>query len=191
MKEIRPAIMLFILFTVICGGVYPALVTGIATVLFPAKAQGSFITGDRGGTLGSRLIGQPFSEAKYFWPRPSATSDFPYNALGSGGSNLSPTNPDYLKTVADRVKALRESGVTGVIPADLVEASASGLDPDISPAAASVQIKRIARVRGMSEGVLRDMVATHTRPPKFGFVGEPRVHVLELNLALDGVKVNP
>ncbi|GFO53092.1 potassium-transporting ATPase KdpC subunit [Geomonas sp. Red276] len=191
MREFRPAIMLFILFTVICGGVYPAVVTAISAAFFPDKAQGSFVTDDRQRTVGSRLIGQPFSEARYFWPRPSAASDFPYNALGSGGSNLAPTNPDYLKTVAERVRALRDAGVTGVIPADLVEASASGLDPDISPAAAAVQIDRVARARGMSAAVLRDVVATHTRSPRFGFVGEPRVNVLALNLALDGVKVKP
>ncbi|HXE96328.1 MAG TPA: potassium-transporting ATPase subunit C, partial [Dongiaceae bacterium] len=122
MKEIRPAILMLIIFTIICGGIYPAVVTGVAYAIFPKQAKGSFIVDKNGKEIGSTLIGQPFSEAKYFWPRPSAAGDFGYNPLGSGGSNSGPTNPDYLKTVGDRVKALRDTGVTGPVPADLVQA---------------------------------------------------------------------
>ena len=116
MKDIKPAILLFIIFTIICGGIYPAVVTGIAHAVFPKQAAGSFITDKSGKEIGSTLIGQPFSDPKYFWPRPSAATDFGYNAMASGGSNSGPTNPDYLKTVGDRVKALRDSGVTGTDP---------------------------------------------------------------------------
>lgn len=185
MSEFRPALSLFILFTVICGGIYPALVTGVAYALFPKQAQGSFITDKNKHEVGSALLGQPFSDARYFWPRPSAATDFGYNPMGSGGSNSGPTNPDYLKTVADRVKALRDAGVTGTIPAGLVEASGSGLDPDISPAAARVQVARVARARGMKAEDVQKLVAEHTKERQLGFLGEPRVNVLELNLALD------
>ncbi len=185
MKELKPAILLFIIFTIICGGIYPAVVTGIAAVAFPQQAKGSFITDKSGREIGSSLIGQPFSAPKYFWPRPSAATDFAYNAMGSGGSNSGPTNPDYVKTVGDRVKALRDTGVTGGIPADLVQASGSGLDPHISPEAARVQIARVAKARGMSEEELARLVAARTEDRQLGFLGEPRVKVLELNLALD------
>ncbi len=188
MKDLKPAILLFIAFTVICGGIYPAVVTGVAYALFPAQAKGSFVADKSGRELGSSLIGQPFSDPKYFWSRPSAATDFAYNAMGSGGSNSGPTNPDFIKTVGDRVKALRDSGVTENIPADLVQASASGLDPHISPEAALVQIARVAKARGMSEEELDRLVAAHTEGRQLGFLGEPRVNVLELNLALDGVK---
>ena len=186
MKEIKPAILMFLLFTVICGGIYPAVVTGIAAVAFPKQASGSFIIDKAGKTVGSSLIGQPFADNRYFWPRPSATSDFGYNPMGSGGSNLGPTNPDYLKSVADRVKALRDSGISGKIPANLVQASASGLDPHISPEAALIQAPRVAKARGMSEEALRKLVADHTEVRQIGFLGEPRVNVLQLNLALNG-----
>ncbi len=188
MKELKPAILFFIVFTIICGGIYPAVVTGIASVAFPRQAKGSFITDKSGKEIGSSLIGQPFADPKYFWPRPSATTDFGYNPMGSGGSNSGPTNPDYLKTVGDRVKALHDTGVTGSVPADLVEASASGLDPHISPEAANVQIARVAKARGMSVDELAKVVADHTEGRQLGFLGEPRVNVLELNLALDGWK---
>ncbi len=187
MKEIKPAILMFILFTVICGGIYPAVVTGIASVAFPRQAGGSFIADKAGKTVGSNLIGQPFADNKYFWPRPSATTDFAYNPMGSGGSNLGPTNPDYLKSVTDRVKALHDSGISGKIPADLVQASASGLDPDISPEAALIQVPRVAKARGISEEDVRKLVADHTEGRQLGFLGDPRVNVLQLNLALDGV----
>lgn len=186
MKELKPAILFFILFTVICGGIYPAVVTGIARTFFPKQAAGSFVVDKSGKEVGSRLIGQPFSDPRYFWPRPSATADFAYNPLASGGSNAGPTNPAYLNTVAERVQALRATGVGGAIPADLVQASASGLDPQISPAAARVQIARVARARGMTPAELEKFVAAHTEGRQLGFLGEPRVNVLELNLALDG-----
>ena len=189
MKELKPAILLFIIFTVICGGIYPAVVTGIASVAFPRQAKGSFITDKSGKEIGSALIGQPFSDPKYFWPRPSSTTDFGYNPLASGGSNSGPTNPDYLKTVGDRVKALHAAGITGNVPADLVEASASGLDPHISPEAANVQIPRVAKARGMSGEELTRLVAAMTSDRQLGFLGEPRVNVLALNLELD--KLSP
>lgn len=185
MNEIKPAILMVVVFTVICGVIYPAVVTGIASVAFPKKASGSFITDRRGREVGSALIGQPFSDPKYFWPRPSATSDFGYNPAASGGSNAGPTNPDYLKTVAERIRGLKEAGVTGDIPPDLVQASASGLDPHISPEAANVQLPRVARARGMSEEALTTVVAAHTEDRQFGFLGEVRVNLLALNLALD------
>lgn len=188
MKDIKPAILLFIIFTIICGGIYPAVVTGIAQAVFPKQAQGSFITDKSGKEIGSTLIGQPCSDPRYFWPRPSATSGFGYNPLSSGGSNAGPTTPDYLKTVAGRVKALRDSGVKGVVPADLVQASASGLDPHITPESALLQVERVAKARGISEDAVIRAVARATEDRQFGFLGAPRVNVLVLNLALDGVK---
>jgi len=188
MKDIKPAILLFIIFTVICGGIYPAVVTGLAYAIFPSQAKGSFITDKSGKEIGSTLIGQPFSDAKYFWPRPSAATDFGYNAMASGGSNSGPTNPDYLKTVGDRVKALRDSGVAGKVPADLVQASASGLDPHISPESALLQVPRVAKARGVSEDMLVKAVAQSSEGRQLGFLGAPRVNVLELNVKLDGLK---
>lgn len=188
MKELKPAILLLVAFTVICGGIYPAVVAGIAQAVFPHQANGSFIIDKSGRETGSILIGQPFSDPKYFWPRPSATADFGYNPLASGGSNLGPANPAFLKAVEDRVKALRAAGISGTIPADLVSASASGLDPHISPEAALIQIPRLAKARGMREEELSKLVAAHTEGRQLGFLGEPRVNVLVLNLALDGIK---
>jgi K+-transporting ATPase ATPase C chain len=188
MKDFRPAILLLIIFTVICGGIYPAVVTGVAHAIFPKQAAGSFITDKSGKEIGSTLIGQLFSDPKYFWPRPSATSDFGFNAMASGGSNSGPTNPDYLKTVVDRVKALRDSGVTGKIPADLAQASASGLDPHITPEAALLQVPRVAKARGVSEEVLVKAVSQATEGRQLGFLGEPRVNVLVLNLELDKLR---
>jgi len=188
MKDIKPAILLFIIFTIICGGIYPALVTGIAYAVFPNQSKGSFITDKVGKEIGSTLIGQPFSDAKYFWPRPSATSDFGFNSMASGGSNAGPTNPAYLQTVGDRVKALRDSGVTGNVPADLVQASASGLDPHVTPESALLQVPRVAKARGVSEDVLVKAVAQATEGRQLGFLGEPRVNVLELNVKLGGLK---
>jgi K+-transporting ATPase ATPase C chain len=185
MKDIKPAILLFIIFTIICGGIYPAVVTGLAYSIFPKQAAGSFITDKGGKEIGSSLIGQPFSDPKYFWPRPSATSDFGLNAMASGGSNAGPTNPAYLQTVGDRVKALRDSGVTGQIPADLVQASASGLDPHISPESALLQVPRVAKARGVSEDVLKKAVSQAIEDRQLGFMGAPRVNVLELNLKVD------
>ena len=188
MKDIKPAILMLIVFTIICGGIYPAVVTGVAYAVFPKQAKGSFITDKSGKETGSSLIGQPFSDPKYFWPRPSAATDFAYNAMGSSGSNSGPTNPDFIKTVGDRVKTLRDAGVTGNIPADLVEASASGLDPHITPEASKVQIARVAKARGLTEEALTKLVAAHTEGRQLGFLGEPRVNVLTLNLELDGSK---
>jgi len=188
MKEIRPAILMLVLFTIICGGIYPAVVTGLAYAAFPNQAKGSFITDGKNRQIGSSLIGQPFSDTKYFWGRPSATSEFGNNPMASGGSNSGPTNPDFLKTVGDRVKALRDTGVTGSLPADLVEASASGLDPHITPESAALQVARVAKARHIAETELSKVVAAHTEPRQLGFLGEPRVNVLELNLALDALK---
>ena len=188
MKDIKPAILLFLIFTIICGGIYPAVVTGVAYAVFPKQAKGSYITDKSGKEIGSTLIGQPFADPKYFWSRPSAATDFGYNAMGSGGSNSGPTNPDYLKTVGDRVKALRDTGVTGKVPADLVQASASGLDPHITPESALLQVPRVAKARGVSEDMLVKAVAQATEGRQLGFLGEPRVNVLELNLSLDSLK---
>jgi potassium-transporting ATPase KdpC subunit len=188
MKEIRPAILMLLLFTIICGGIYPAVVTGIAQAVFPKQANGSFIKDNGGKEIGSSLIGQPFSDPKYFWPRPSAATDFGYNPMGSGGSNSGPTNPDFIKTVSDRVKALRDTGITAAIPADLVLASASGLDPHIAPESARLQVARVAKARGVSEDILMKAVAQATEGRQMGFLGEPRVNVLSLNLIVDGLK---
>jgi potassium-transporting ATPase KdpC subunit len=185
MKDIKPAILLFIIFTIICGGIYPAVVTGVSHVLFPKQAAGSFITDKSGKEIGSTLIGQPFSDPRYFWPRPSATTDFGYNPTASGGSNSGPTNPDYLKTVTERIKAIRDSGANGPIPAELVQASASGLDPHISPEAALLQVPRIAKVRGIREDGLRKIISDRIEERQLGFLGAPRVNVLVLNLELD------
>jgi K+-transporting ATPase ATPase C chain len=185
MKDIKPAILLFIIFTIICGGIYPAVVTGIAYAVFPKQAKGSFITDKSGKELGSTLIGQPFSDQKYFWPRPSAAGDFAYNTMASGGSNSGPTNLDYLKTVGERVKTFRDMGVTGIIPAELVQASASGLDPHIAPESAGLQVERVAKARGISKDMVMKAVAQATEGRQLGFLGEPRVNVLVLNLEID------
>jgi K+-transporting ATPase ATPase C chain len=189
MKDIKSAILMLVIFTVICGGIYPAVVTGIAHAVFPNQAKGSFITDKSGKEIGSSLIGQPFSDPKYFWPRPSATSEFGYNPMVSGGSNSGPTNPDYLKTVDDRVKALRASGVSGPIPAELVQASASGLDPHITPESAMLQVARVARARGVSEAEAAKAVTRVTEERQLGFLGAPRVNVLVLNLEMDRLKI--
>ncbi len=188
MKDIKPAILLFILFTIICGGIYPALVTGAANTLFPRQAKGSFIIDKAGKEIGSSLIGQPFSDPKYLWPRPSSTAEFGYNPAASGGSNSASTNPDYLKTVAERVKVLRDSGIATLIPAELVQASASGLDPHISPQAARLQAARIARARGIAETAVLKLIQDATEQPQLGILGTARVNVLAVNLGLDRAK---
>ena len=188
MKEIRPALLMLLLFSIICGGIYPAVVTGLAQVLFPHQAMGSLITDHAGKVIGSALIGQPFSDPKYLWPRPSATADFAYNPLASGGSNAGPTNPTYQKTVDERVQWLHAAGVGGPVAADLVQASGSGLDPHISPQAASVQIHRIALARGLSDEKVASVIAAHLEDRQFGFMGAPRVNVLAVNVALDTMK---
>jgi K+-transporting ATPase ATPase C chain len=185
MKDLKPALLLFIIFTVICGGIYPAIVTGLAQSFFPKQATGSLISGRHGIITGSTLIGQPFSAPNYFWPRPSATSEFGYNPMASGGSNAGSTNPDYVKSVSDRAQALRDSGISGPLPAEMVQASASGLDPHISPEAALMQIPRVAAARGISEATVRTVLSKHVEDRQFGFMGAPRVNVLVLNLELD------
>lgn len=188
LKELRPAVMSFVLLTLLTGIAYPLLVTCIAQLTMPAQANGSLIMRD-GKPVGSSLIGQSFTEPKYFWSRPSATGPMPYNAASSGGSNLGPTNPALLDAVKARVQALRDAdpGNTQPVPVDLVTASASGLDPQISPAAAEYQLARVARVRKLEPNTLRKLVAEHTEGRQFGVLGEPRVNVLELNLALDAM----
>ena len=183
---IRPVVTLFILLSIITGLLYPLLVTGIAQVLFPAQAAGSLIERD-GKLIGSRLIGQHFTDPQYFWSRPSATLPYPYNAAASGGSNLGPLNSALKDAVESRVKTLRSAdpGNAAPIPVDLVTASASGLDPHISPAAAEYQVTRVARVRGLAPETVRALLARQTEDRQWGMFGEPRVNVLELNLALD------
>jgi potassium-transporting ATPase KdpC subunit len=185
--HIRPALVLLIVLSVVIGLVYPALVTGIAQVVFPRQANGSLIVHD-GKVLGSSLIGQPFDDPRYFWGRPSATSPFPYNAAASSGSNQGPTNPALYDAVKGRIEALRaaDPGNTAPVPVDLVTASGSGLDPHISPAAALYQVGRVARARNLEEFAVRQLVERHTESRQLGFLGEPRVNVLTLNLALDG-----
>ena len=184
-KELRPAILAFIALTVITGVAYPLLVTAFAQ-LFPNQATGSVIEVN-GKAVGSALIGQPFSDPKYFWSRPSATSPQPYNGGASSGSNQGSTNKALHEAVADRIKALREADPDNknAVPADLVTASGSGLDPHISPEAAEYQIARVARVRNLPEPKIRQLVAAHTEARTFLLLGEPRVNVLRLNLALD------
>jgi len=185
-KELRPAIISFLLLSLLTGIAYPLLVTGISQATMAGKANGSLIVKD-GKPLGSSLIGQSFSDPKYFWGRPSATGPMPNNASNSSGSNLGPTNPALLDAVKGRVQALRDAdpGNTKPVPVDLVTASGSGLDPQISPAAAEYQIARVARLRNLDPVAVRKLVVQHTEDRQFGILGEPRVNVLELNLALD------
>ena len=187
LAHLRPAIVLLALLSAVTGIAYPLIVTGIAQVVFPSQANGSLVVKD-GKVVGSALIGQPFDDPKYFWGRPSATSPFAYNAGASSGSNLSPTNPDLVKTVQGRVDALRAAhpGNTAPVPVDLVTASGSGLDPHISPAAALYQVSRVAKARGLAPDVVTRLVDQHTQGRFLGVLGEPGVNVLALNLALDG-----
>jgi potassium-transporting ATPase KdpC subunit len=183
---IRPAVVLFLAMTVITGIVYPLVVTGIGQALFPAQAGGSLVMRD-GKAVGSSLIGQPFSDPKYFWSRPSATTPQPYNGTSSTGSNLGPLNPALTDAVKSRIDALHtaDPGNTAPVPVDLVTASGSGLDPDISLAAAYFQAARIARARGLSPDGVRNLIAAHAKGRVLGLFGDPRVNVLELNMALD------
>ena len=188
-SQIRPALMALLIFTVLTGLLYPLVVTGIAQLVFPHQANGSLIVVN-GKTVGSSLIGQQFTDPKYFWGRLSATGPYPYNAAASSGSNLGPTNPALLDEARARIAALKaaDPANTQPIPVDLVTSSGSGLDPDISVAAALYQLPRIARLRGLSESTVRTLVDQYTQGRTLGFLGEPRVNVLQLNLALDGLK---
>ena len=185
-RMIRNMLMSLLLFTVITGFIYPLVVTGIAQVIFPGKANGSIIA-KNGKAVGSDLLGQQFEDPKYFWGRLSATTPYPYNGGSSSGSNLGPNNPDLMKAVQARIQALREAdpGNTAKIPVDLVTASGSGLDPHISPAAAAYQVQRVAKLRGMDEAKVSALVAANTEGRQFWILGEPTVNVLKLNLALD------
>ena len=186
LQPLRPALVLFAGLTLITGVAYPLLTTGIGQVLFPQQVSGSLIT-ENGKVIGSTLIGQSFTEPKYFWGRPSATSPSPYNASASSGSNLGPLNPALVTAVSERITVLRQldPSNTAAVPVDLVTASASGLDPDISPAAAYYQAARIARLRQLSLEIVNALIAKHTESRQFGILGEARVNVLLLNIALD------
>jgi K+-transporting ATPase ATPase C chain len=190
--QVRPALVALLVLTLITGVVYPLVVTGIAQVAFPVQANGSLIVAD-GQARGSTLIGQPFEEPRYFWSRLSATGVHPYNAFnadalaGSSGSNLGPLNPALAEAVQARIDALEAADpqATGPIPVDLITASGSGLDPHISPAAAAYQVRRVAQARGIGEDQVRQLVTQYTEGRLLGIFGEPRVNVLQLNLALD------
>lgn len=186
---LRPALTLFVVLSVITGLVYPLAVTGVAQRTFPEAANGSLILRD-GKPVGSALVGQAFSDPRHFWSRPSATGPMPYNSANSSGSNLGPSSPALADAVKARIAALRaaDPGNTAPVPVDLVTASASGLDPHISRAAADFQVARVARERGLAEERVRALVEQHTERPWLGFIGEPRVHVLRLNLALDALR---
>jgi K+-transporting ATPase ATPase C chain len=186
MAQIRAVMVVFLMLTLLTGIIYPLAVTMVGQAVFPHEANGSMIERD-GKPIGSKLIGQPFSDMRYFWGRPSTTSKFPYDSSSSNASNLGPTNTDLQKAVAERVEALRQAhpDQTGPVPVDLVTTSASGLDPHISPAGAEYQVSRVAKARGMAVEDVRRFVAEHTEGRLLGLLGEPRVNVLRLNLALD------
>lgn len=185
--QLRPALALLIVLTLITGVAYPAAITAVGQVAFPAQANGSFVTTADGRTIGSSLIGQAFSDPKYFWGRLSAAGADGYDANASAGSNLGPTNEALIQRIQDQVDSLRAENGDVPIPVDLVTTSASGLDPDISPAAAQYQVARVAKTRGMPEADVQAAVARHTSGSFLGFLGEPRVNVLLLNLDLDGL----
>jgi potassium-transporting ATPase KdpC subunit len=189
LSQLRPAFVLLILMTIITGVVYPAVVTAIAQVAMSDKANGSLIRSDD-KVVGSELIGQPFSDPKHFWSRPSATSPYPYNASSSSGSNQGPTNPALIDAMNDRIKALRAADPDNKapVPVDLITASASGLDPHISPAAAGYQIGRVAKASGLPAERIRALVSQYTEGRQLGFLGEQVVNVLRLNLALDKLR---
>ncbi len=194
-SQLKPALILLVFFTVITGVIYPLAVTGIAQLAFPSQANGSLITRN-GKAVGSKLIGQQFDDPKYFWGRLSATGPFPYNAYyaqtltASSGSNYGPLNPALLQEVQSRMDALKKADPTNSepVPVDLVTSSGSGLDPDISVAAALYQVHRVASARSLTDAQVKALVDQYTAGRQFGFLGEPRVNVLELNLALDGSK---
>jgi K+-transporting ATPase ATPase C chain len=186
---VRPVLVLFFVLSVVTGVVYPLVVTALAQGVFPAQAAGSLVARD-GRIVGSALLGQPFADPRNFWPRPSATSPTPYNAANSGGSNLGPTNPALLDAVKARIAVLRAADPQNAqaVPVDLVTASASGLDPDISVAAARYQAARVARARGWPPAQVEALIAAHAESSRLGFLGEPHVNVLALNLALAAAK---
>ncbi|MCL4529324.1 MAG: potassium-transporting ATPase subunit KdpC [Chloroflexi bacterium] len=188
-SQLKPALILLLIFTALTGIAYPLVITGIAQLAFPAQANGSLIV-QNGKVIGSQLIGQQFDDPKYFWGRLSATSPEPYNAASSSGSNLGPTNPALTSAVEARIQALRaaDPSNTAPIPVDLVTSSGSGLDPDISVAAALYQVHRVAAARGLTDAQVQALVNQYIEDRQFGFLGEPRVNVLELNLALDNYK---
>jgi K+-transporting ATPase ATPase C chain len=188
-SQLRPAIISIAIFTFLTGILYPLLITGIAQVIFPSQANGSLVM-HNGQVIGSKLIGQLFNDPRYFWGRPSATSPFPYNAAASSGSNLGPTNPALINEVTARIAALKAADPqnNSPIPVDLVTSSGSGLDPNISVAAALYQVPRVAKARGLSEEIVRALVERYTQRRQFGLLGEPRINVLDLNLALDEIK---
>lgn len=186
LKQCRPAVFMLVVLTLLTGGLYPGLITGVSQLLFPEQANGSLLE-KNGAIVGSALIGQPFADPGHFQGRPSATSPKPYDASASSGSNLGPTNPDYLASVEQRADALRQENGQGPVPVELVTASASGLDPHISPAAAFYQIPRVAKATGLDATRLRALVDRYVEGRQFGLLGEPRVNVLALNLALDAL----
>jgi K+-transporting ATPase ATPase C chain len=190
-SELRPALLSLALLTVLTGAIYPAVVTGIAHLAFQRQAEGSLIPRD-GKPVGSALIGQPFDDPKYFWSRASGTSPA-YNGAASGASNLGPMNPALTDAIKDRVATLRaaDPSATGPVPIDLVTGSGSGLDPHITPAAAAYQVNRVAQARSLSADQVRDLVARYTEGRQLGFLGEARVNVLLLNLALDSLTATP
>ncbi|MDR3684401.1 MAG: potassium-transporting ATPase subunit KdpC [Geothrix sp.] len=191
--QLRPALVSFIAISAVTGLAYPFAITGLSRLIFPRQAGGSLIVKD-GRVIGSEWIGQSFTAPRDFWGRPSATVDadnkpLPYNGANSGGSNLAPSNPDLHKAVQDRISALRaaDPDATGPVPVDLVTASGSGLDPHISPAAAAYQVHRVAQARGLDEAKVRALVAAYIEGPQLGVLGESRVNVLKLNLALEAL----
>ncbi|WP_321860480.1 potassium-transporting ATPase subunit KdpC [Burkholderia cenocepacia] len=186
---IRPLVVLFVVLTAVTGLAYPAVMTVFGQAVFPSQANGSLIE-QNGKVVGSALIGQSFDAPKYFWGRLSATTPMPYNAAGSGGSNLGPLNPSLADQVKARIAALRDAGtdLSKPVPVDLVTASASGLDPEITPAAAAYQVERVAKVRNLTPDAVAQIVAANTTGRQFGVLGEPRVNVLKLNLALDAAQ---
>ncbi|RQT11047.1 potassium-transporting ATPase subunit KdpC [Burkholderia contaminans] len=186
---IRPLVVLFVVLAAVTGLAYPAVMTVFGQAVFPSQANGSLIEKD-GKAVGSSLIGQPFDAPKYFWGRLSATTPMPYNATGSGGSNLGPLNPSLADQVKGRIAALRDAGtdMSKPVPVDLVTASASGLDPEITPAAAAYQVERVAKARNLAPDAVAQLVAANTKGRQFGVFGEPRVNVLQLNLALDAAQ---
>lgn len=186
LKEIKRALLLLVIFVVLLTVIYPAAVTLVARIAFPNQANGSLIDQD-GKSVGSSLIGQPFSDPKYFWPRPSATGSTPYDASASSGSNLGPTNPALLDEVNGAAQALKDSGVQGDLPMDLVTSSGSGLDPDITLESALVQAPRVAAARNLPESRVEALINDHLQERTLGFLGTKRVNVLQLNLALDKV----